>query len=200
MLFAYSGSDLIISEEDYLSLFADVNPEGSANINDLASHPKKSYQFTLVDGTSSLTPSAISNSPRVFHLVKTNSNGSRYSEKLVYCQEHFEDNSEPSPTSTSGMARQELGLREDVSDSNLNSDNLSSSVTTRFLKGMPEQESDFAWNNINTSIAPGSDFDASSWSMDNQQQHQQPDWATLESSSSTTYAFSTVFAATLNPV
>ncbi|KAE9391167.1 hypothetical protein BT96DRAFT_1001591 [Gymnopus androsaceus JB14] len=97
MIFAYSGNDLIVTEEDYVAMFIDVD-SGYTPIS-IPKHPLKKFRFSKL--CEDLRPSAFSSSnwvvdsfstvqrgstSRVFRMVKTNSNGT-YLETLVLCEE-----------------------------------------------------------------------------------------------------------------
>ncbi|KAE9385575.1 hypothetical protein BT96DRAFT_982013 [Gymnopus androsaceus JB14] len=96
MIFAYSGNDIIVTEEDYVAMFIDVDSEYTPNST--PKHPLTKFRFSTV--CEDLRPSTFlsgnslesffitqrSSTSRVFRMVKTNNNGT-YSERLVLCEE-----------------------------------------------------------------------------------------------------------------
>ncbi|KAJ3806660.1 hypothetical protein F5876DRAFT_80465 [Lentinula aff. lateritia] len=108
MLFAVSGNQIILNEADYINMFVDVNPAGTATTNGLDIHPRNTYQFTLVgNGVGFLAPSDNTESSRgrIFRLIRTNPNGDGYSEIPVYCQEYSETkDSESEASIESGLS------------------------------------------------------------------------------------------------
>ncbi|KAE9389087.1 hypothetical protein BT96DRAFT_926720 [Gymnopus androsaceus JB14] len=96
MIFAYSGKDIIVTEEDYVAMFIDVDSQDSTT--SIPKHPLKKFRFSKLcedlrpstfsssNSLESFSTSQRSSTSRVFRMVKTNKNGT-YSERLVLCEE-----------------------------------------------------------------------------------------------------------------
>ncbi|KAE9385573.1 hypothetical protein BT96DRAFT_928743 [Gymnopus androsaceus JB14] len=98
MIFAYSGKDIIVTEEDYVAMFIDVDSQDSTT--SIPKHPLKKFRFSKLcedlrpstfsssNSLESFSTSQRSSTSRVFRMVKTNKNGT-YSERLRYQRTPF---------------------------------------------------------------------------------------------------------------
>ncbi|KAF5389725.1 hypothetical protein D9757_006000 [Collybiopsis confluens] len=110
MLFAVSGDTFILPEEEYVSMFVDVDlsDPNNSNMQGLnVKHVPRKYRFTLIDDASSLLSDI--GHPNLYRLISTKPGDAEYQSKVVFCEEYATSKPAPSELECSSPDQEDIG-------------------------------------------------------------------------------------------